>query len=189
MTRRTYVYVTVGAGVLIALGILVLVVAPMLVCVDLPPPKHRLQLAKIKQALFAYQSDWGSFPYSASGGQSALYLLKPYLDDANVFTDPEAPGGRGPGATWNDSSGILENADYLYLNVPNIVYPGEGIPEDSQLVALLAKSGLWPGTRAFLTANGTLGTTYDVDALGWELDCERKPVRQLFAPGTGLEGR
>ena len=76
------------------------------------------QLAGIFFAMHDYASDHsGSLPFSERGPQAALYKLKAYLPDADIFDGIFTQLENGA-AYWNDEKQRLENADFDYLNQP-----------------------------------------------------------------------
>lgn len=75
-----------------------------------------MQLCGIGKALATYAVKYGSYPYSAAGEGSSLYLLKD-LVPATIFEIPDHPDPTGH-PHYDDSVRKLECSGYRYLNKP-----------------------------------------------------------------------
>jgi hypothetical protein len=73
------------------------------------------QYDDLNHFILQYAIDNGSTPYSEKGGDYALYLLKPYLPDADIF---DAVYGRleNGAAYYDDEAKRLANGDFSYFN-------------------------------------------------------------------------
>lgn len=152
--------VVLVAAVVLVLGVLVLQFLPVLV----PARKRFLsererRLLAVGEALFLYHCEQGTFPFDVRGGDHALRLLKPYLeelhrvrssrpfsgmsvrlaDSAKQFDDPEGEDEADP-PYWDDDQQRIVNSDYEYANDPFPFERGSG-PFQARIVVAGKSSG------------------------------------------------
>ena len=123
----------------------------------------RRNILSIRHALYIYNYEYGELPYDRRGPEFALYKLKPFVEDVNLFRCPIGDKiNPGPPA-WDDANHRLLNSDYDYINQPGINMQDHS--REIYLVILAERTGVRKSGKVYLNKIGVTGWfKYDKEA-------------------------
>ncbi len=108
----------------------------------------------MRSAFVSYQKEHGVIPHSERGQDYALYRLKAYLPDAEVF-DALYTNLENGVAYWDDEAKRLANGDFLYINKAIVLPEDRYTSPRDDFVIIADKRGVHPrGLRLLVLSSG-----------------------------------